>query len=113
MNAHPRIVPDNELQMALDFLRDNAKALGEAKARAVKADHMVRHVEALMAKASPATSNDAKRFDARTTDEYLDAINEDAFAAGELAKLQALRQAAELKIESWRSEQANYRAMKI
>lgn len=108
-----RIVTNNDLQKALDFLRDSAAELGLAKARAVKAGHMIKHIEAIEFKASDATSNDKRQADARTSDSYVDAINEDAYAAGELAKLQALREAAAMKIESWRSEQANYRAMRI
>lgn len=108
-----RIVTNNDLQKALDFLRDSANDLGLAKARAVKAGHMIKHIEAIEFKASEATSNDKRQADARTSDAYVDAINEDAYAAGELAKLQALREAAAMKIESWRSEQANYRAMRI
>ncbi len=108
-----RIVTNTDLQKALDFLRDSAAELGLAKARAVKAGHMIKHIEAIEFKASDATSNDKRQADARTSDAYVDAINEDAYATGELAKLQALREAAAMKIESWRSEQANYRAMRI
>lgn len=108
-----RIVSNRDLQKALDFLRDSAQDLASAKSRAVKAGHMLKHIEALEFKASDATSNDKRQADARTSDNYLEAINEDAFAAGELAKLQALREAASMKIEAWRSEQANYRSMRI
>ena len=41
-----RIVTNADLQKALDWLRDSAKDLGDAKARAVKAGHMLKHVEA-------------------------------------------------------------------
>jgi hypothetical protein len=113
MNMHQRIVTEEELEKALDFLRDGAKALGTAKARVVRAAHMIRHIEALEFKASDATSNDKRQADARTSEAYLEAINEDAMAAGEYETMRALREAAALKIESWRSEQANYRSMKI
>jgi len=108
-----RIVTTTELQKALDFLRDSAVDIGNAKARAVRAGHMIKHVEALSFKASDATSNDKRQADARTSEAYLEAITEDALAAGELAKLQALREAAAMRIEAWRSEQANYRSLKI
>lgn len=111
--SEARIVTNSDLNKALDWLRDSANDLGNAKARAVKAGHMVKHVEALMFKASDASSNDKKQADARASEQYLDAINEDAFACGELAKLQGLREAAAAKIEAWRSEQANFRSMKI
>ncbi len=108
-----RIVTNSDLQKALDFLRDSANDLGLAKARAVKAGHMIKHIEAIEFKASDATSNDKRQADARTSDAYVEAINEDAWATGELFKMQALREAAAAKIEAWRSEQANYRAMRI
>jgi len=108
-----RIVTNADLQKALDWLRDSAKDLGDAKARAVKAGHMLKHVEAIEFKLSEASSNDKRQADARTSDAYVDAINEDAFAAGYLEKLKALREAAAAKIEAWRSEQANYRSLKI
>jgi len=113
MNAHPRIVTETELEKALDFLRDNAKALGEAKARVVKAGHYLKHVEALEFKKSEAKSAEAKKADARTSEAYLAAVYEDADAAGQYEMMKALREAAALKIESWRSEQATWRAMKI
>lgn len=113
MNVHQRIVTEAELEKALDFLRDGAKALGTAKARVVRAGHMLKHIEALEFKASDATSNDRRQADARTSEAYLEAINEDAIAAGDYEMMRALREAAALKIESWRSEQANYRSMKI
>lgn len=108
-----RIVTNADLQKALDWLRDSAKDLGDAKARAVKAGHMLKHVEAIEFKLSEASANDKRQADARTSDAYVDAINEDAFAAGDLEKLKALREAAAAKIEAWRSEQANYRSLKI
>ena len=113
MNDYTRLVLDSDLQKALDWLRDSAADLGDAKARAVQAGHMLKHIEALQFKMSDASSNDNRQADARTSQEYVDAINEDATAAGELEKLRALREAAAMKIEAWRSEQANYRAMRI
>jgi hypothetical protein len=108
-----RIVTDEDLSKALDWLRDSAPAIGEAKARLVKAGHMLKHIEALLFLASEEKSAEARKSSARASDKYLDAINEEAFAAGDYEKMKALREAAALKIESWRSEQANYRSMKI
>lgn len=107
------LITDEELEKSLDWLRDNAAKLGAAKKRTVKAGHMLKHVEALEFKISDARSADAKRADARTSKRYMDAIEEDATAAGEYERLKALREAAALKIEAWRTEQANYRSMKI
>lgn len=113
MNMQQRIVSEIELDKALCFLRDHARALGEAKARVVRAGHMLKHIEALEFKKSEATSNDRRQADARTSQAYLDAIVEDAEAAGAYETMKALREAAALKIEAWRSESATYRSMKI
>ena len=113
MNAHTRIVDDPEVEKALDFLRDSARSIGEAVKRARRASNMIKHIEALAFKASDASSNDKRQADARTSQAYVDAINEDAEAFGELEVLKSLREAAALKIEAWRSEQANFRSMKL
>lgn len=107
------IVDDNEVDKALDWLRDSAAEIGAAKRRAVLAGHMVSHVEALMSKTSNATSAEARKADARASQKWLDAVQEDAEAAGDMAKLYSLREAASAKIEAWRSEQANLRSMRI
>lgn len=108
-----RIVEDRELEMALDFLRDNAAEIGAAKARVVKAEHMVKHTEALLFLMSEQKTVDAKKAEVRTDQRWLDAADEESEAAGAYEKLRALREAAALKIEAWRSEQATYRAMKV
>lgn len=108
-----RLVTNNELDKALAFLRDSAGAMGEAKARLIRAGHMVAHTEALMVVGSSESSADKRKADARASQRYLDAINEEADAAGEFEKLKSLREAAAMKIEAWRSEQANFRAMKV
>ena len=111
MSNRQRIVNDEEVEKALDWLRDSAQAIGDAKARLISAGHMIKHVEALEFKLSSEKSADARRADARCSERYMEAITEDAVAAGEYEKMKALREAAALKIETWRTEQANYRRM--
>jgi rhamnose utilization protein RhaD (predicted bifunctional aldolase and dehydrogenase) len=108
-----RIVSEIELEKALDWLRDNAAEMGGAKARLIKAQRMVDHVEAILFLKSDQTSDMKRKADARASAKYKEAIDEEAIAAGEYEKLRALREAAALKIEAWRSEQANYRALKV
>lgn len=111
--ARQKLVTDEELEKALDWLRDNAAVIGEAKARLVKAGHMIKHTEALLYKASSEKTVDARKAEVRCSQRWIDVTNEEAVAAGEYETLKGLREAAELKIEAWRSEQANFRAMKI
>ena len=113
MSNRQRIVGDDEIDKALDWLRDSAQAIGDAKARMVKAGHMIKHIEAIETKLSNEASVAARRVDALCSLRYLAAIDEDAAATGEYQKLVALREAATLRIDAWRTESSNYRSMKI
>jgi hypothetical protein len=108
-----RIVTDDDVDRALAFLRDSAIAVGAAREALVKAGHMVKHIEALLFLASSQGSIEARKADVRCQERWIEATNEEARAAGEYEKLKALREAANAKIEAWRSEQANYRGMKV
>lgn len=111
-DAHPQMISEPEVEAALDWLRDNAQAIGAAKERMVKAGHMLRHIEAIEFKMAEG-SMEFRKAHARSTERYVEAINEDAIAAGEYQRMLALREAAALKIEVWRSASANYRSMKL
>lgn len=108
-----RIVSDEDVGNALDYLRKSASEIGHAKRNAKLAEHRVKVAEALGYKASDAKASDARKYDARITADYEAKIIRDAEAAGEYEKLRAAREAAAAIIEAWRSEQANYRSMKI
>lgn len=113
MSNQRMIVSDDEVERALDWLRDSAQEIGNAKANAVRAGHMIKHVKALVMRVHDGKPASHQEREALASPEYLQAIEEDAMAAGELMKLQALREAAALKIEAWRSSSANFRAMRI
>lgn len=113
MNHRTRIVTDEELEKALDWLRDNAKEMGDAKAETIRASHMMKVVKALGMKLHNEKPISHQEREAIASEEYRKALERDAVAAGEYEKMRALREAAALKIEAWRTEAANYRAMKI
>jgi hypothetical protein len=108
-----RLVTEWSVERCLDWLRDNAAAIGAAKREAVYRDHMVRVTKALEMKRHSDMPVSRAEIEALTSDAYARAILEDARAAGEYERLVGLRRAAEARIEAWRSEQANYRAMKL
>lgn len=112
-NKHRRLIDDEQVHSAMEYLRNSAHDLGTARTRARLAENMLKHVEALEFKKSDAKSADAKKADARTSDRFMAAILEDAAATGELAKLYAMREAAAAVVESWRTESATIRAMKL
>lgn len=111
--VYGRIVSNEDVAKALDWLRDSAQLLGETAEAAMNAGNMVKHTEALLFLGSEEKSAEARKADARCQQRWLDATEEEAKAHCELVKLKALREAAAAKIEAWRSEQANFRAMKI
>jgi hypothetical protein len=107
------IVHERDIHKAVDFLARSARDIGDARRRLIRAEHMVKHTEALEFQMAEGSSAEARKNAARASDAYLDAINEEALAAGEFEKLKALREAAAMKIECWRSEQATLRSIKI
>ncbi len=108
-----RIVTDEDMDRALSFLRDSAIQIGAAREAMIKAQRMVEHTEALLTLASKQSSDQKRKADARTNPRWLEATTQEAVAAGEFEKMKALREAASAKIEAWRSEQANYRGMRV
>lgn len=107
------LVSDADVEKALDWLRDNAQEIGEAKANCVRTEKMVKHIKALEMKRHNGLPVTAQEREAYASDKYLEALELEARAAGHYEAMKALREAAALKIETWRSASANYRAMKI
>jgi hypothetical protein len=108
-----QIVSHDDVDKAISYLRDSAVALGTAKARLIKAQRMIDHIEALMMLKSEQSSDLKRKADARSSDRYLSALNEEADAAGQYETMRAYREAASMRIETWRTEQSNYRAMRV
>ena len=108
-----QLVSDAQVEAALDWLRDNADDIGDAKREAVKTDHMLKHVKAIMMKQHNELAVSAQEREALASIEYHEALLDAAKAAGEFERMKSLREAAALKIEVYRSSSANYRAMKL
>ena len=107
-----RLVTDDEVGDALRWLATNAKEIGEARAQMVRSAHLVKHTEALLFLASEEKTVDAKKADVKASKRWLEAAEEEAVAAGEFEKMRALREAAALRVEAWRTESASMRGTK-
>ena len=107
------LVSDESVERALDWLRDNAHDIGEAKRMAVKSEKMLHHFKAMAMKLSNVDGVGAQEREAFASEMYVGAVTAAADAAGIYEEMKAMREAAALKIEVWRSSSANYRAMKI
>lgn len=108
-----RFITDEEVERALDYLRDNATAMGQARYEAIRAERMVKHIKALVMKMYSDLPISAQEREAYASDRYKEAVMTEAVAAGEFEKMRAMREAATMKIEAWRTMSSTYRATKI
>lgn len=107
------LVSETEVEKALDWLRDNAADIGNAKANAVRTERMTKHIKAIEMKRHNGIAVSAQEREAYASAAYVAALESEAIAAGEYERLKGLREAAAIKIEAWRTASSNYRAMKI
>ncbi|TNE55181.1 MAG: hypothetical protein EP341_05365 [Sphingomonadales bacterium] len=95
---------------ATQYLIDSAAEIAAAKADLVRAENMLRVTKSLAMKHSGQNSAAAQEREAYASKQYQDAVNEIAEVAGAYEKLRALREAAKMQIEFWRSLNANQRS---
>lgn len=107
------MIHDSEIEKALDWLRDQADHVANTRAERVYCVEYCKPLRAIIASASNEGSEAAKERYALSHDRYLEHLEKLKQAVFEDEKNRALRGAAELKIEAWRSQQANMRSMKI
>lgn len=103
----------DQVERAQQYLIDSAAEIGGATERAIRAERMLKHIKALEMKKRNEQALGAQEREAYASDAYKEALLEEAVAAGELAKVRALRDAAESVIRIWQSENANMRAARV
>jgi hypothetical protein len=108
------VITDQQVEDALDYLRDSAKTAAVAKAQSRTLEKYLGVVEAQQKALTRGLSNAAAQDAARASPEYrqaLDAWNEAVRRDGECTML---REAASARIEAWRTMSSNERAgMKV
>lgn len=108
-----QLVSDADVERALDFLRDNAAEAARAKAERVFCEEYRKSVKALLMAEKVEESIGAQERFAYSHPTYLAHLEKLKAAVFEDERLRALRGAAEMKIEAWRTMGANYRSMKL
>ena len=100
------MIDSDSAERAADYLRDTAKAVGTLTKQAKEKAAMVKHVEGLLIKAMDNGSLPVslRQAYARAHDKYKEALLEDAIAAGELAQLDAERDAAKIRISLYQTQ---------
>jgi len=102
-----------QVEKAQQYLIDSAAEIGVAVENAIRSERMLKHIKALEMKKRNESALGAQEREAYASDAYKEALLEEAVSAGELAKVRALRDAAESVIRIWQSENANMRAARV
>lgn len=102
-----------QVEKAQQYLIDSAAEIGKAVENAIRSERMLKHIKALEMKKRNEQALGAQEREAYASEIYKEALLEEAVSAGELAKVRALRDAAESVIRIWQSENANMRAARV
>lgn len=103
-----KIVTEEDVHSALNYLRNSAHSLGQVTRREKHAEHMLKVQEGFGFMGADG-SGEYRKAKSRTSEKYLQAVNEHAEAYGEARKIYALRDAASAVIDAWRTQEASTR----
>lgn len=107
------VISDDDIQAALDYLRDSAKAAAVARSQAKTLEKYLGVVEAQQKALHGTRSNAAAQDLARASPEFKQALDAWSAAVEEDAKHTMLREAAIARIDAWRTMSSNARAERI
>ena len=105
------LIPEKTVELAFEWLKDNAEASAAAKAAKIRAEHRTRQVRAEMYLAAEGGTVADREAKAIASEDYDKAVDEEckAVEADEFHRNQ--RNRCEAIIDAWRTEQAGIRAM--
>jgi hypothetical protein len=103
------LVTDTEAGEALHFLATSAHKIAELQSDRDYFEYMIAAAEAVGALYSTETAVDKRKWEARTSANYLNQMKQWRESAREFLALKAKREAAALKVDVWRTIQANKR----
>jgi hypothetical protein len=104
------VITDEQVEAALDYLRDSAKHAAVARAQAKTLEKYLGVVEAQQKALHRSTSNAAAQDVARASPEYKAALDGWEEAVRRDGEFTMLREAASSRIEAWRTMCSNARA---
>jgi hypothetical protein len=104
---------DDEIDKAVDYLRDTAEITARHKAERVYAEEYKKTLKAILMKQFTDLPISAQEREALAHPKYIAHLEELKKAVFNDENMRALRTGAEAKIEAWRTKQANIRAIKI
>jgi hypothetical protein len=104
------LITEQEVDRALQYLRDQAEADAQARANRLYMEHWIKTVLAQEMAKSSATSIAASEVGARISGPYVDALGAYKEAIADDEKRRFLRAAAEARIDAWRTQESSRRA---
>lgn len=102
------MVTEDQVQRAVDYLRDTAEEYGKACGRLAYLDGNLRRVKSLEMLAAKGTLGE-REAQAYASQAYKEALEQLEEATATRETLRAMRDAAQAKFEQWRSEGASRR----
>lgn len=109
--AEGEMITDKQVEDALDYLRDTAKPASVARAQARTLEKYLSVVEAKQKALHGSKSNAAAQDLARSSPEFQQALDAWEEAVRRDGEYSMLREAASARIEAWRTQSSNLRAM--
>lgn len=103
------MIADEEVEKALHWLTGNARTAGELRGARIKAEAMLKHVRAVLFAQSNAKSAAERDAWAHAHARYSEAIEAMSNAVTADEENRALREAAVMRIETWRTMCSNAR----
>ena len=107
------MIDDEEIQKAVDYLRDSAKKAAQARANRIYVEEYRKTIKAKLMKRTPDLAVSAQEREAYADPEYHEHLEAIRAAVYNDEYERFMRAAAEAKIEAWRTFQANERAVKL
>lgn len=107
------VVSDEEVDEAVHFLAGSAERAAASKAELVYCEEYRKSLKAMLMAEHSSKPIGAQEREAYRDQRYLDHLEKLKKAVYENELIKAQRAAAEQKIEAWRTEQANYRSIKL
>ena len=106
-------ISEEDVEKAVDWLRDNADSCAKARATRIYLEEYRKSLKALLMSKYPDMSVSAQERDAYAHQDYQSHLKLMQQAIYEDERMKFFRASAEVKIEAWRTQQANIRAIKL
>ena len=104
-------ISEEDVEKAVDWLRDNADSCAKARATRIYLEEYRKSLKALLMSKYPDMSVAAQEREAYAHQDYQSHLKLMQQAIYEDERMKFFRASAEVKIEAWRTQQANIRAI--